>query len=97
MRIEIISKEENKLLNRTEVKYLVNHVKEKTPTREEMRNQLSANLQVPKELIVIDHANTKFGKSVTEGYAKIYKTKEAAVKLEPDYLLYRNGLKEKKE
>ncbi len=97
MRIEITKKVENKLLNRTEVNYVVTHVKEKAPTREDMKAQLSANLQVPKELIVIDHAYTKFGKSVTEGYAKVYKTKEAAIKLEPDYLLYRNGLKEKKE
>lgn len=96
MRIEIISKEENKLLNRTEVKYKAIHSKEKIPSREESREQLAANLQVPKELVIIDNQKPKFGRNFAEGYAKIYKTKEAAIALEPDYLLIRNGLKEKK-
>ncbi|MCL5680809.1 MAG: 30S ribosomal protein S24e [Candidatus Thermoplasmatota archaeon] len=97
MRIEIVSRTENKLLGRIEVKYIATHIKEKAPSREDVKAQLSANLQVPKELIIIDHSNTEFGRSVTEGYAKVYKTKEAAMKLEPDYLLLRNGLIEKKE
>lgn len=95
MRIEITSKEENKLLNRTEVRYRAIHLKEKTPSREESRNQIAANLQVPKELVVIDFQKSKFGKSYTEGYAKIYKTKEEAIALEPNFLLLRNGLKSK--
>lgn len=95
MRIEITSREENKLLNRVEVTYRAIHPKEKTPSKEESRSQLAANLQVPKELIIIDFQKSRFGKNYTEGYAKIYKTKEEAIALEPDYLLIRNGLKTK--
>ena len=95
MKIEIESREENKLLNRIEVRYRAIHAKEKTPSREEARNQIAANLQVPKELVIIDYQKYKFGKNYTEGYAKIYKTKEEAMALEPDFLLIRNGLKSK--
>ncbi|MCL6002508.1 MAG: 30S ribosomal protein S24e [Candidatus Thermoplasmatota archaeon] len=95
MKIEIESREENKLLNRIEVKYKALHAKEKTPTREEARAQIAANLQVAKELVIIDYQKSKFGKSFTEGYAKIYKSKEDAMALEPDFLLIRNGLKSK--
>ena len=83
MKIEIESREENKLLNRTEVRYRAIHAKEKTPSREEARDQIAANLQVPKELVIIDYQKSKFGKNYTEGYAKIYKTKEEAMALEP--------------
>lgn len=96
VRIEIVSKEENKLLDRVEVTYKAIHQNEKIPSREEARKQLAANLQVPQELIVIDHQEPKFGRNYAEGYAKIYKTREAAIALEPDYILIRNGLKEKK-
>ena len=95
MKIEIESREENKLLNRMEVRYRAIHAKEKTPSREEARNQIATNLQVPKELVIIDYQKSKFGKNYTEGYAKIYKTKEEAMALEPDFLLIRNGLKSK--
>ncbi len=95
MRIEIESRDENKLLNRMEVRYRAVHPNEKTPSREEARGQLAANLQVPIELVIIDFQKSKFGKNFTEGYAKIYKTKEEAMALEPDFLLIRNGLKSK--
>ncbi|MCW6158852.1 MAG: 30S ribosomal protein S24e [Thermoplasmatales archaeon] len=95
MKIEIESREENKLLNRIEVKYKALHAKEKTPSREEARTQIAANLQVAKELVIIDYQKSKFGRSYTEGYAKIYKSKEDAMALEPDFLLIRNGLKSK--
>ncbi|MCL6003210.1 MAG: 30S ribosomal protein S24e [Thermoplasmatales archaeon] len=95
MKIEIKSREENKLLKRVEVHYRAVHQKEKTPSRDEARNQIAANLQVPKDLVIIDYQKSKFGKSYTEGYAKVYQTKEDAMALEPDFLLIRNGLKSK--
>lgn len=96
MRIEILSRQENKLLSRTEVRYKAIHIREKVPSRSESRDQLAANLQVAKELVVIDSQKPKFGRNFSEGYAKVYTTKEAAMSLEPDYILIRNGLKEKK-
>jgi small subunit ribosomal protein S24e len=39
--------------------------------------------------------DSEFGKMETVGYAKIYKTKDAAMKYEREHVLVRNKLKEK--
>jgi small subunit ribosomal protein S24e len=38
---------------------------------------------------------SEFGKMETFGYAKVYKTKDAAMKYEREHILVRNKLKEK--
>ncbi len=96
MNIQITRKDENKLLRRMEVEFVVLHQKEKAPSREESRGQLASNLQVAKELVIIDNQKTKFGKSYTVGYAKVYQSKDDAIALEPDFILIRHGLIEKK-
>ncbi|MGC8645183.1 MAG: 30S ribosomal protein S24e [Thermoplasmata archaeon] len=95
MKIEIIERSDNKLLNRSEVKYRLIHPGEPTPSRQKAKEQLSANLQVPPELVIIDNQHSKFGRNYTDGYAKVYRTKENAMQLEPDFILIRNGLKSK--
>lgn len=97
MNIQITRKDENKLLDRIEVEYIAIHKNEKTPPREECRAQIAANLQVSKDTVVIDNQKSKFGMNYTTGYAKIYKSKEAAIAMEPDFINKRNGLVEKKE
>ncbi|MEM0141116.1 MAG: 30S ribosomal protein S24e [Thermoplasmatales archaeon] len=97
MKIEIIERRENKLLNRSEVRYRIVHPGDPTPSRQKAKEQLSANLQVPAEIVIIDDQHSKFGRTYTEGYAKIYTSKEDAMKLEPDFILFRNGLKSKGE
>ena len=95
MEIEIVSKEENELLDRTEVTFKAVHTKEGTPQREAVREKLSSLLKAPKERVIVDKMNSEFGKMETMGYAKVYKTKEAAMKYEREYVLVRNKLKEK--
>ncbi len=95
MEIEIISKKDNPLLERTEVHFKATHGKEKTPQRDAVRDKLAAILNAGKDKLVVDRMKSDFGKSVTIGYAKLYKTKEQAMKVERDYVLIRNGLKAK--
>ncbi len=95
MEIEIVDKVENELLDRTEVTFKAVHPKEGTPQREAVREKLSALLKAPKERVIVDGMNSEFGKMETMGYAKIYKTKEAAMKYEREHVLVRNKLKEK--
>jgi len=90
MDVEIVSKYENKLLNRTEVRFKATHGKEKTPDRGAVREALSKSLGAGKELIVVDEMQSSFGKPETLGYAKVYATVDAAKKLEPRHLLLRN-------
>jgi small subunit ribosomal protein S24e len=96
MEVEIVSKKENVLLDRIEVKFKVVHPKEGTPKREDVRDRISAALKAPKERVIVDAMDSEFGTTVTLGYAKVYKTKEAAIKFEREEILVRNKLKEKK-
>lgn len=92
MDVEIISKQENKLLQRVEVRFKLLHAKEKTPQRDAVRDALAKALGGAKETIVVDHMGSEFGKPETVGYAKVYPTVEAAKKLEPHHIQLRNKL-----
>jgi len=95
MELEVVVKKENELLDRVEVTFKVVHPKEGTPQREAVREKIASILKAAKERVVVDSMDSEFGKTETVGYAKIYKTKEAAMKFEREYVLVRNKLKEK--
>lgn len=95
MEVEVVSKKENILLDRTEIRFKAMHPKEGTPQREAVRDKISALLKAPKERVIVDSMDSEFGKTETVGYAKVYKTKEAAMKYEREEILVRNKLKEK--
>ena len=95
MDIEIVAKKENELLERTEVTFKAVHEKEGTPERDAVREKLSAVLKAPKDRIVVDSMTSEFGRMDTLGYAKVYKSKDAAMKYEREHILVRNRLKEK--
>ena len=101
MELEIQNKKENPLLNRTEVHFVVHHPNSATPKRENVREELSKALKVTKDRVVVDNMAPSFGVHDTEGYAKIYPSKEEAMKVEREYLLKRNHMeppkKEKKD
>jgi len=97
MELKIIEKKENPLLHRIEVRFEVAHPKSKTPTRDEVRSLLAANLNAEKDRVILDSMETPFGAAITRGFAKIYDDVENAKKIEPEYILIRNKLIEKKE
>lgn len=96
MEVEIVSKDENQLLDRIEVTFKAVHAKEGTPQRDAVREKLASMLKVGKERVVVDSMQSEFGRMETIGYAKVYKSKEAAMKYEREHILVRNKLKEKK-
>jgi small subunit ribosomal protein S24e len=95
MEIEVVSKEENQLLERIEVTFKAVHANEGTPQREVVREKLASLLKVGKERVIVDSMKSEFGRMETVGYAKVYKSKEAAMKYEREHILIRNKLKEK--
>lgn len=102
MELEILDKRENPLLDRIEVDFKLHHPNKSTPKRNAIRDLISKELKVPKERVVVDHMRSEFGKGTTNGYAKVYSSKEIALQIEREYLLKRNHLvgeppKEKKE
>jgi small subunit ribosomal protein S24e len=96
MDIVVVSKRDNVLLGRSEVRFRIVHTKEKTPDRDSVREKLAAILNEKKETVIIDSMRSQFGKPESLGYAKVYKTKEKAMRVERDRTLVRNKLKERK-
>jgi small subunit ribosomal protein S24e len=97
MEIEIESKKNNPLLNRTEVYFTVKHEGEGTPNREIIRSELADKLNTKKDNIVLNTIHSGFGNQQITGYAKIYSSLTKIKEIEPDYILKRNKLIESKD
>ena len=97
MEIEITSKKNNPLMNRTEVRFIVHHENEKTPTRAIIRNELADELNAKIEAVIVDELVSHFGVQHTEGYAKVYTSVKKEEELERKFLLKRNNVVSKKE
>ena len=96
MKLNIESKKENPLQDRTEVVFTAEHAGEPTPGREAVQASIASALSVPKERIVIDHMDTEYGIGISKGYAKVYLTSESIKKSERYHQLVRNKMAEKK-
>ncbi len=97
MEIEIDSKKNNPLLNRTEIYFTIKHEGEGTPNREIIRSELADKLNVKKENIIVNTVHSSFGIQEISCYAKVYSSSEKSKNLERDYLLKRNKLIDAKE
>jgi small subunit ribosomal protein S24e len=91
MDIEIQTKTNNPLLNRTDVHFKVIHNGEQTPKRELIRRELAEKLKVKKDQVIIDNMKSHFGISQTKGYAKLYKNTKEAQSYERKHILKRNN------
>lgn len=97
MEIEIDSKKNNPLFNRTEIRFTIHHTGEGTPNREIIRSELSEKLNAKKENIIINSINSSFGIQKSKGYAKIYASLKKSENPERKYILKRNQIAGKKE
>ena len=64
MKLEIESKRENALQERSEIMFTVEHAGEPTPKRDEMRSALAVKTNVPKERVIIDHEKSEIAKKM---------------------------------
>src|SRR3989442_12708626 len=92
MELEIVAKRETVFLKRTEVRFKVHHPNEVTPGRTALREQLAKELHVTRDIVIVDFSRSEFGRASSHGYAKVYKSKEDALKVERKHILVRNGL-----
>ncbi len=95
--LKIENEKDNKLLHRKELQYRIVFKNEPTPSREKIKELIAKNSGSQKELVVVDKNLQETGLNEVKGYSKIYKDKESALLYEPDYELFRNGLKSKEE
>ncbi len=92
MKMEITQQKENPLLKRTEVYFTINHAGEATPSKGAVVDALVDKLKASKDAVVLDTVESVFGTGKSNGYVKVYESKDAALKYESEYLLKRNGI-----
>jgi len=51
-------------------------------------------LHATRDIVVVDFTKSEFGRATSRGYAKVYKSKEDALRTERKHILVRNGLME---
>ena len=92
MEINIINREENKLLNREEIVIDIEHKGEATPKREELKKKIAAMIGKDEKLIVVEKILSEFGKQRSKAFIHVYNSEEDMKKLEPKYILKRNKI-----
>jgi len=92
MKMEIKEKRENALLKRTEVRFTIDHKGEATPKLAAVAEEIVKSMKSKKGAVVIEKIETRYGGGVSEGYAKVYVSEEAALEYESEHLLKRNGI-----
>ncbi|MDD3754166.1 MAG: 30S ribosomal protein S24e [Methanobacterium sp.] len=90
MEIDIKKQVENPLLNRTEIHFDCIYQGKATPKVLEVKNRLVAQLNVDKNLLVVDIVNPSYGEGRADGYAKLYDSEEKLVQIEKQYILDKN-------
>jgi ribosomal protein S24E len=86
IKMEIINRKENPLLNRVEIEFRWNHDGIPTPSRSDMLNTLaSIEPGSSRDFIVIKDVVTRFGMASTTGVGLIYEDAEAMA-VEPEYI-----------
>lgn len=90
MEVNIIEKNENPLLNRTEIDFVCLYQGEATPRILDVKSKLVALLDADKELLVVDKIQPFFGEGRARGYAKIYDSKESLTEIETKHVLEKN-------
>ncbi len=89
MEINIISEKINNLLNRKELKLLINY-KGSTPSRIDIRKKISAMFNSDFDVTIIDSIKSIFGEEKAECIAKIYSTRDRLEKIEPNHIKIKN-------
>ena len=97
VKLNIIDQRRNELLKRLEVKFQINHEKNGTPTRLQVRRGLASMLDVDEEKVYIKKIETKTGTTVSFGEANIYDSISQAEFIEPEHIILRNRPKKESE
>ncbi|MGL4669630.1 MAG: 30S ribosomal protein S24e [Methanobacteriaceae archaeon] len=90
MEINIIDKKENKILNRTEVKFECLYQGDATPKTLDVKSKLVAMLDSKKDLTVIDSIQPNYGEGKASAYAKVYGSLESLKSIETEHVLNKN-------
>ncbi len=90
MEVEIVSRSKNPFFDREEVVFIVKHEREGTPSRVEVRRKLAALLNVSLDQVFLRKLETEYGIGWSRGAARVYSSKDAALRIEPKHIIKRN-------
>ncbi|NLL95263.1 MAG: 30S ribosomal protein S24e [Thermoplasmatales archaeon] len=90
MKVEVSEQKDNLLLKRKEIRFTVDHRGGATPAKAAVVEELKKAVK-GKGVVVIESMESKYGIGVSEGYAKMYDTLEAAWEVEKEHIMARNG------
>jgi len=96
MNIKITNDEKNPLFKRREIIAYLGH-DNKTPTRLEIKKELSKKLGVKEDLVVVKRVTPDFGTPAAKLEAIVYDDENTLKELESEYLDKRGVAKEKKQ
>ena len=96
MKVEIIEEKENPLLHRKELTLKITEF-DKTPTREEVRNQITAKLGAKEKTLLLDEIKQEYGKQEAKAFVKIYEDEKKLQEYESKHKIKRNKLDKKPE
>ena len=96
MKIKIVKKTENKLLDRVELDVEIDHQGEPVPTRDTVLARVAAEVNKEKNQVVLIKVQTKFGIGISHATIHAYNTSERAIEVEREHLLKRSGVLEDK-
>lgn len=96
MKVNIVSKQKNRLLHREEIEFEINKAKT-TPSRKELREQIAAICNADSELVIVDDIKHSFGTDYVSGKSRIYESKEDLSRIELAYKVKRHAKKKKED
>lgn len=94
--IKILEEKKNPLIDRTEVKFQIDHFGSGTPSRLEIKKKITRMKKSNEKLTIIRNVKTHFGSAYDIGVAHIYDSANELQFFEPFYIQTRNLEKEKR-
>lgn len=91
MKIKIEDKQENSLLKRQDITFLVEHAGTSTPPRLDVRDKLAAQMNCQTDQLYIIKLQGLYGQSATRGLAHLYASKEEALAQEQAHIIKRHS------
>lgn len=95
MELKLVSEKDNPLFDRKEIVYTA--ASSPTPSRDKVAEAVSKEAKCAADCVIIDKIQQRFGQKRVTVYAKVYKTAEAAKKVERKYKFARLERSAKKE
>ncbi|MBY8981996.1 MAG: 30S ribosomal protein S24e [Candidatus Lokiarchaeota archaeon] len=96
LNIDVLEEKKNPLIDRTEVKFRIDHFEKSTPNRLEIKKKISEMHKSKEELTIIKNIKTHFGAFYSTGKVYIYENVKDIKLFEPFHIRVRNLPKEKR-